>query len=88
MRPDYKYEPDATRARVIRFISEYWKTNHCSPVMRDIQVGAQVKSTSHVAMILVRLERDGIIAPREGGLARDIVPMWVRDAIDKAKVEQ
>lgn len=79
---------------VIKFINAFWKKHNYSPSIRDIKdhldtlpVSGGNVSTSNIAYVL----ENELGYPRkkagEKGLARQIVPNWVKNAIKEAKVE-
>jgi len=71
--------------RVFQAIENYWKQYHCPPSIRAICSMTKINSTSYVRSVLARLEEDGLILARKERLCGQIVPVWVKDAIDRAK---
>lgn len=75
------HDPAGVRTRVIQCIDDYWRDYYMAPSLADLAYCAKVsKSTAY--KVLDDLELAGLILPRDGGVARGIVPMWVKDAID------
>lgn len=71
---------------VIQFVNQYWKDHYNSPSMREICQECGVPSTSHVSMILSRLQGRGLVTLSQvEGKWRGITPMWVAMAIEKAE---
>ena len=73
---------DKTRKNILEFINRYWHEHGNSPSIRDItNAGVGVKSTSTVDFHLGVMEQSGDILPRDAGLSRFIVPVWVKDKL-------
>lgn len=71
-----------TEQRMVAVIDNYWQVNSLSPDMRELQDLTGLCSTSTVSYVLKRLRRKGYLLPMKKGMARAIVPMWVKDAIE------
>lgn len=76
------------------FIDRFWKTHFYSPSIREIaehletlpESGNSV-STSHVDYVLEHDLGYKKKSPNEKGLARQIIPEWVKEAIKEANIE-
>lgn len=71
---------------VFAYISKYWQEHACPPSIRDIQAGCGISPTSVVNYILENKSREyGVIYTRNGK-SRNIVPLWVKEAISQRAV--
>lgn len=76
-----------TRMLVRKYIDAYWVRNKYAPSIREIKDGVGLSSTSVANFHVRKLQKYGYLAPLEPGISRQIMPMWVRDAVSVAAVE-
>lgn len=69
---------------VAEYIDMYWIRNACPPTLREIAEACGVSSSSATLYIVRRIAPGRLILARDG-TARQIIPLWVRDAIRKQR---
>jgi len=69
-------EADERRMEVMNYINEFWTDNYCPPTLRDISAHTSVLSISQVHSIILDLEQNGLLLPRQKDRAW-IIPAWV-----------
>ena len=78
---------DKRRDQVREYIDRYWVRHKSAPSIRDIKQGVGLSSTSLVFSYVRKLAEFGYLVPIEPSLSRQIMPVWVREAIGVAAAE-
>jgi len=87
-RNEYRWDGEITRLKIMDFIGQFWMLFDYSPSVREIMQGCGLSTTSTVHYHIKILRETGRILPSRvhGGVreSRNIVPTWVKNAIDLA----
>lgn len=81
-----RWDGDGVRNQAMKFINDYWRKHYTSPSMRDV-AGSIGIAVSHAYNVINQLEDAKKILPRSRE-TRQIVPAWVKDAIENAQTKE